>query len=227
MHYQLFIPNMKTLDPAKLADLGLPGFEKGAQWHELSAEQSPCEKLGVLVTYPKPGGPIHQNHINTDRQEWIPAASDGMADDRVGRYWMGFWKDDPATPEDLLLPGAVGGRNNGVLMGDGNRWLIPSIAYLNMDFVLSPDGRYTQQIPERFTDYVWGIMALFNRNGDEMQARFDVEELFPHIIRGLKFNYRLTSEVAFHLRLFNTQTTVAAFSEMANAGMALIEGSAV
>lgn len=92
------------------------------------SEGGPDGGGGVLV-YFDPRGRFAPNMLATidmAAQDWLPAAPDGELP--AGRYWVGIWKQQKPTPDDLQRATLVDGAP--LLLRDGREWVIPIADYL-------------------------------------------------------------------------------------------------
>lgn len=212
MHYQLFLPRKTGQDPQHLVDVGLGDHVANVNWFE--DRKGPTGQGGVFAAWPRTDAP--DMGYFPKRQSWCPAvAQDGRP---AGRYWIGFWNDAPPTPDDLKRPAQFDGY--WLELGDGRRWVIPKAVLLPQDLTLAEDGTLVRAPQERFREFWKRSEQWYRRmvlcNLDEStirvdealsQERLDVE-WWDYLLSALALNYRLTPEVASHLKLFNTANRV-------------------
>ena len=163
-----------------------------------------------------------------DQQTWIPSAASG--DRATGAYWVGLWNEDAPTEEDLRRPDHRAG--SWVTLGDGGKWLVPTLGTLDRHPRLQPDGSLQWCIDEAFN---WLVTDLEKReatgvtrttqNGQEVRSFiYDDEKDFWFLCRLLQINYRLTPEVVSHLGLLTRVTIRAMVATMMD--MVLVEDDA-
>lgn len=203
MHYQIFIPGGRGQNPQQLVDVGLADLVAGAEFMDVA--KGPDGKAGGVVAWRRPGQA--QMGYQAGIQEWIPAAP--REDLSLGRYWVGFWNDSPATSKELSRPYPQPGRR--VALGDSQEWLIPAAKELDADMVLADDGTWKFEVQRRFHSFYLEYLRWFQffataKDGDA----FDFAEAAEFVLLGLRTNYRLVPEAASHLRLFTKETVTQA-----------------
>lgn len=198
MHFQIFLPNQQTQNKQALVDAGLADFRDGAQMMPLATNHGPGDQPGTIVSWPKVGA--GEFGFYPERQEWLAAIPSGEL--KAGRYWVGFWKDKPLVPEDLLLKHATWG--SPVILGDGRMWTIPTIQAFPRDVIRNREtGEYELTVQDRYHAAHFQAMGWLEKLKADEQAPWS--ELARFVESVLCLNYRLTPEVVDHLRLFNTK----------------------
>lgn len=192
-HFQIFLPDVRGQKPELLEAVGLADFFDAAVWQP---SPGPDGKHGMLLAWPSPGD---QRHVyNAEQQTWRPALPiDGLA---AGRYWIGFWNDAAPTPKQLQRRYPYRGR--WMKLGDGQQWLCPEAAELPTDMIRADDGSWKYEVQRQF--------AAFCHDCDRWLVRLELRDEDPILLDdvatfvegALRLNYRLTPEVANHLRLF-------------------------
>lgn len=201
-HYLIFIPGDDRADPSKLDAVGLSHLKANAFFHPI--QQGPSGLRGVNVAW----NSLDQKHFDADKQTWIEAVPNG--DLKAGRYWVGFWKDDPPTPTDLAWQGT---RFEGsmITLGDGNQWLIPAAGLLPSTWKLNRDGEPELQVKELFTKFFerskqWFVQFI-EHDASDVSIRLNAD-VWEYLYEALSFNYRMTPEVVSELGLWNTSNIV-------------------
>lgn len=203
MHFQIFIPkqiNDGSSPAAMLAKIGLADLADGAFSTTGSAEDSPTDSGGIVIGWV----PSHVGfRKNREGQTWVPSIATN--EHEAGTYWVGFWDDSPPRPEELQRPDKQLHRGDLTTMADGNQWLIPSFKRLPRDLVPDSDGKLVSETKPRFKS-LEELGTFWSHRLDEGDIPFsEIAEVTIHIMR---LNYRLTQEVAFHLRILDTETIV-------------------
>lgn len=104
-----------ALDPS-VAPMGIEILEGG-----------PGDSAGTLIYFDRRGGsPSQFTHIDLARQRWAPASKDGELP--MGRYHVGYWRDHPPGPDELVRADVVDGQP--VTLRDGRSWIVPIADYL-------------------------------------------------------------------------------------------------
>lgn len=197
MHYQLWIPNARGQDPRMLEELGLADFIVGAEF--MPEAKGPVEGPGVIIAWRRPGHALIG--YQPDRQTWLPAVPrEGLAG---GRFWLGFWNDQPVTPQDLARAYPQPGHR--VQLGDGREWLVPLAKELTADLKMQDDGTWRYEIQRRFHAFYLDYLRWITLFGEASEGTtYDFGEAADFVLQGLRINYRLLPEAVSHLRLFDT-----------------------
>lgn len=205
MRFLIYIPSVPgvvTPNDEKLTAVGLPALAAGCA--SITTPQGPDGKSGVVFSWPT-NDPRSTMGYLPDIQEWIPAEAVGDLPEK--RYWVGFVKGFPPTPQDLAWPNQLDGEL--VTLGDGRAWKIPAAG------MLPKNSRYTAgtwgwAVQEEFEAYweescQW-YMDLITKQLSEDQTTTVGAECCDYLTRALSMNYRITPEVVSHLKLFSTRT---------------------
>lgn len=178
-----------------LENVGLDDLIDGHEAVQLTPQQSPDGKGGLLFAWRKPGDT--RFCYREKEQTWIDAVPD--CDLESGRYMVGFWDDSPPEPQELMRNYPYpGGKHE---LGD-REWLFPTLAELPREAVLMDDGTWKFAVQRTYYQLwiereTWAEFIL-----DETKVA-DFGELVAWLLRCLKLNYRLTPEVADHIKLFD------------------------
>lgn len=197
MHFQIFIPKTRDMWP-ELSEVGLGDLAPNA--HHVELATGPGNVAGRLFSWPTVEHP-QNNYL--PGSEWIPAAADGERP--AGRYLVGIRTDSPPTPGDLARERQYDGDD--ILLGDGNRWLIPAACQLPQAMTLQPDGRIALTVRQQFEDFwkrseQWFRWYIGYREGLD----FSDADLWHYAIESLGLNYRIVPELVSHLGLIGTDT---------------------
>ncbi len=221
MHFLIFIPAADT--PAEtptqaLERVGLADFIPGHEGMAHAGPKSPDDvaRPGTLIAWRRPGK-NDRMHVQPKEQTWIPALPNGPDGEGRGRYLVGFWNDSPPTPDDLLLPHADWGES--VELNDGNRWAFPQVQKFTRELIRGENGQWQAHVMERhqrcfFQANIWLEMIQDDKP-------FAMAELADFVEETLKLNYRLTPEIASHLRLFDTNNILEALAAILNCSIGL------
>jgi len=211
MHYQLFIPDTTSPDPAILDAVGLADLRQGAEL--LPTAEGPGGRKGLIVAWRKPGKA--QIGYQPAKQTWFANATQG--DVETGAYWIGLWNDSPLLPatirRDYPKPG------NTVTLGDNQEWTIPIAKELPADIILQDDGSFRFDVQRQYHAFYLEYLTWLEkfaqcREGDQ----FDFGQAAHFVLAGLRINYRLLPEVASRLKLLNTENVTTAMFAIMNPG---------
>ncbi len=205
MRFLIYIPSIEgdvTPQDEKLTKVGLPALARGCA--TIATPQGPDGKPGVVFSWPTNDPRSVMGYLPA-LQEWIPAAAVG--DLKESRYWVGFVKNLPPTPQDLAWPNQLEG--DAIALGDGRTWTIPAAG------MLPKSSRYTSEgwgwsVLKEFEDYwndscQWYLELITKQISDDGQTTV-AASCCDYLTRALSMNYMLTPEVVSHLGLFNTRT---------------------
>lgn len=196
MHFLLFIPGSHGADIP--ASVGLDALREGASFTPIDA--GPGGQAGNLVTWSTPFRHCPAVY-DPARQDWEPAVP--LNGREAGRYWVGFWRDRPPRPDDLLRADAQ--RGAAIQFGDGELWEVPRAWELPFDVIRGQGGLYELCVQRRFTEFFVGVHAWKVRFDNAKEgAGFLTADLAEFVEMALGINYRLTPEVISHLRLFQS-----------------------
>lgn len=208
MHFQIFVPQKSDV-AGTLIDVGLAHL---AQDFDAKSSTGPATEAGhvdagAVFAWRTPGA--HRWGFEPDEQTWIAAAADPERDLPAGRYYVGCWNASPPTPRDLSR--RYQERGDFLKLGDGHDWLVPVAADLPRDLLLQDDGSLKFELQRQFYDYGVAVDAWSRRvehlNSESTDGNpVSFEETFRFALQALSINYRITPEVAAHLRLFSDRT---------------------
>lgn len=151
----------------------------------------PCERRGWLVARlgKKESLPLY----NAETQTWRQCEG--------GKYWLGYVTASPPGPGELEREEAV--VSWGVILGDKNRWFVPSQKVLPAYWNIDDDGEMIQQLRPAYTALSKEAGVLFDfYMAKGLDATFEMilekkAEMRDLAIRALALNYRVTKwEVA-------------------------------
>lgn len=196
MDFQIFIPGADSAE-AGLTSVGLRHLAVDVTFSPLRA--GPDGQPGVLCSWiPARGRP--RVGYQPDQQEWIPAIA--QEDYPAARYWVGFWKDSPPSPEVLRRPYPYMG--SPVRLDDGNEWIFPRVESIPMTLVRQDDGSTAFLPQRRLSEYVAAAELLRPvLNGLAPGAQTTWSGIRDVLEMGLNANYRLTPEVCDRLKLWS------------------------
>lgn len=209
MHFQIYVPGARDVAP-ELEKVGLGDFVANAE--AMRCDNGPDGKDGAIFAWWNPR--CRQIGYRPNEQTWIPS--------QCGRYWSGIWNQQLPRSEEL-----VRAQERGVVMvlGDGNPWLIPTIPKVEREMVIGKDGLGRMELPRRWEPIVMEQMRWieFLRSNERFSLTEEVFwQFFDLSVMALRMNYRITREVAGHMRLFSTEVAARAFNaivgELLNVG---------
>ena len=203
-HYLVYVPGehvrAATADGAHpLAHVGLPDHAAGA--FAVALADGPDGKGGQLYAWVA-GTARHRLHYNADEQDWIPAVP--HHDQPAERYWIGFWKDSPVTPRDIMRPRTTPGTE---LPIGKHAWRIPAADLLPAVAAFMPDGTWATEVEDEYREYrsaVETIRLTLAAGYEDME----LADIFSFDLQALQVNYRLPREVAQHMRVLTTESAV-------------------
>lgn len=201
-HYLIYVP-AQHFDAAEksgkhpLEHVGLPDHIPNAMGVRIT--DGPDHKGGQLYGW-LASTAQHRLNYDSGQQEWKPAVPCG--DEPAQRYWLGFWKESPITPRDLIRPQTTPGTE---LPIGQYAWRIPSADLLPAVAVLGITGEWTTEVRPDYREY-WSAAETMRAT---LAAGFDeleMDAVCEFCLKALSVNYRLTREVASHLQIFSTET---------------------
>lgn len=147
-------------------------------------------------------------------QEWRKSPIGGDE----ATWWLGWWKADPPTPDDLARERQIQGHL--VELADGNRWLIPvARRYRIPDDADQPqwlpafpcrrelgaDGKFTPgdvvEPYRKLWDYIEPMLKAFGPNADG-EIAFD--DICQFQVEALRLNYRVSTVEVWALGLLDS-----------------------
>jgi hypothetical protein len=200
MHFQIYIPGQPDVTGSLEKVGGRPDFVANAE--AITAPAGPDGQAGAIFAWWN----RQDRHIGyqPERQEWIKSPNG---------YWVGFWKDDPPSPEQLARPYQERGKF--VTLGDGNRWLVPEVHEIDRHLVLADDGTWKYEV-QRQHHKLWleslSWAERFAGASPGTRVVLDMTLLIGFVVAVLRLNYRLVPEVVSHLRLLTRHGIAQPFS---------------
>ena len=199
MHFQIYIPGASDV-ASELEKADMADFVGNAE--ALRVPDGPDGTGGAVFAW----WHKQDRHIGyrPDQQHWIKSAEG---------YWVGMWKDDPPSPQQLARPYQERGR--WVTLGDGNSWLIPEVHEIDRNLILGDDGTWKFEV-QRKHHQLWleSICWAENFFGKKPGAgvTLNLLQMIEFVISVLRLNYRIVPEVASHLRLLTKHGIAVPFS---------------
>jgi hypothetical protein len=213
-HHLVFVDNELLRGESKEAAfkrVGLEDHTAGCDALQVSPEQSPSGSAGILFAWRSKGD--DQIIFNAEKQQWMKSA-DG--------YWVGVWKDNLPTEEQLRRPYMQKGV--WVPFGTGEKWKLPTVATIDQELALKDDGKweykplrelswYSEEIEKRQSSFDYEETP---EGGLNVNLRYDPLEDIQLVIRALRINYRILPEVVAMTRLMTTRNVKEAYGIMFN-----------
>lgn len=211
-HHLIFIPSAVTqgrpIDVLFKA-VDLEDHIGGCTAMSLNDADSPCGEAGMLYAWLSKGD--NNMIVDKDKQKWMKSASG---------YWVGVWKDNYPTEEQLRRPYMQPGLWIPGLAGD-KTWKLPVPESLNPRMAMDDDGSW-KFVPMR--EYAWYVEEIQKRRA-EMETieedgqkfwRYDLNPLvdIALLIRVLRINYRMLPEVCHLCEMFTRDDVNAAYKQM-------------
>jgi hypothetical protein len=194
MHHLIFIPGDGICNPKKLSDIGLPE-------HAANASIAPTH-YGPHRDFPQ--GALRRGVICS----WsisVPSAFDAKSqswtESADGKYWIGLIRGEPlSTPRELALDCQIEGALT--TLGDGNRWILPSVETLNQRIMLAEHGQIDLARYGMFVrDAARWFTAMLEWDFDAEKNSIDAD-VVDFLIDALRLNYRLPPDLARRMNLF-------------------------
>lgn len=211
-HHLVFIENEVAQGKPKdklFKEIGLEDHIAGCDALPVSAEESPCDKAGILFAWRSPKD--NQIIVKMSEQEWMKSAAG---------YWVGVWKDNLPTEEQLRRTYMQKGQ---WIELRGGKWKLPTPATIDKDLALNDDGTwkyvpirelswYSEECEKRYADFEFGEV---DENGKmAMRLVYHPLEVVNLIVRALRINYRITPEVVHLMRLVTERNVSEAYGKI-------------
>lgn len=203
-HYLVYVPRehceaAQQLDATRspLEHVGLADHVAGA--FSLAVADGPDNKGGTLFAWQPNNGAVRL-HYRADEQDWIPAVP--RYDQPAERYWLGFWRDSPVTPRDILRPRTTPGTE--LAIGE-HSWRIPSAEMLPAVAAFMPDGEWATEVEPAYREY-WSAVESLRLTLLAGREEMELAEMFEFCLQALSVNYRLAREVLGHLQVLSTES---------------------
>jgi hypothetical protein len=192
-HFLIFVPGRGTGCKADLEKIGIGDLVDGTQ-SSTAIDVGPDGGPGVVWGWELQSDTIVPQY-KPEQQTWHQ--SEEIGEWKEGRYWFGFYKDRPVTPEKLLRKKIF--QSMEIELGDGNHWQVPIAAYLPHNWGLK--GR---KIAEPFSEYsekAEKYFVIFCEHKPEEIVK--VDDGFGFCCEGLGLNYRITPDIVDALNLID------------------------
>lgn len=210
MHQIIFIPGEpERLEAAeRLAEVGLIDHRErsfaipappGLLPEELRLDDNPDEPPGVVCFWVDSNWSIPPSARHGFC--WLSAVEWGQFP--ADRYYIGFDPDAKPTPIELLRMDPIQGEP--ILLGDGNRWIIPTPKTTG-HILFARDGAMGMAVPPRLAEF-WHRVMTFSEDLSERKGVYDVSEAFNLALSALNVNYRLPREMLGTLELLTSSST--------------------
>jgi len=203
MHYLIYISGNTNAGPDQLKAVGLA--DHVTDHEQCATPTGPDNGRGSLFAW-RSRHPQQPVVFAPDRQRWVAAiARDGLA---ASRFWIGWEKDSPPGPRDLIREENYTGYL--CKLGDSHEWIVPNAAMLPHNFRLSNTGDVTLVIQERFREFWeksrdWYQRFALNPDAEQIKVPAD---WFHYLTFALSLNYRILPELISELELFTTQNAI-------------------
>lgn len=197
------IPKVSTIGAKQLAKVGLaPVFDKVKE-SQRPAGRGPGGGQCTLVCI---GGNGKSLFYKPAEQTWQKSHN--------GKYWVGFYNDDPPTEQGLRRKTQLAGHY--VELTDGGKWLVPVARILSggsrlpQSLILGSNGEViTEPLPQYagFSSKVEKAWEDFQvENGwKEGELQLSIAERMKLAIEALGWNYHVQTEEVNLLKLITTQ----------------------
>ena len=194
MHFLVYLPSEHANAAETLASVGLGHLSEGAQ---RAAPVKGPDGEGTIYTWDLSVNPVYR----PEQQEWVPAVQMGHMP--AGRYQVGFSKQHPPTPRELMHPLPIDGR--AVRFGDGQDWVLPKYLDIPYSIVRNEQGEWVYKALERYASFLLAVSVWHDRMSGECAGTPATDaDLCDLVEQALSINYRLVPEVVNQLGLFRT-----------------------
>jgi hypothetical protein len=196
-----FLEDTNQADTEAIESAGLSDRLPIGHIEQRPVSQGPSGKSGVVLAYS--GVVLYQ----PETQKWRDC----------GGYWLGYDKEKPPMPKDILREDALAGHL--CKLGDGENWLIPICRAIQtgaffekgIQFALSESGEWEERIRPEFTKLCKDIEVLYSA----FSAQYFGQEItvddgenfnqFDACERALALNYRISKWEIDALSLFTQE----------------------
>lgn len=189
-----FLPGRQAIAPEEIATV--TGGMVPAAWHKRAASAGPD---GNGIMFARAGVSMH---YDADGQKW----------EQHGDLWIGYNKDNPPGPADLLRPDAI--RGHMVTLNDGQVWEIPILRILDpgivlpqyQQFFLAADGSRRMELRPEYVDLGRRVELVWEKlmeSAKEGRTSFDIESGSDMIEEAIGLNYFAGPHEISILRLMN------------------------
>ena len=198
----IFVPGQRMATQETLREIGCgPLLDKTVAAMKVDATvEGPNVDQGSLFYVEQPGSPRKPIvSVDIKLQTWSEAARSN--DLERGRYWLGYWTDNPPQPEDLQRDRLCDGQL--VELADGRQWAIPVADYLPTRLTIDPEtGAELEVVAKRFEQFTRKANQLFEHFLSDDLVKIIDSELIVHVPDGLSFaaealaiNYRVNRDL--------------------------------
>jgi len=199
-----FIPHKNGANRQHLVDAGLEMLlregDESPRFGDL-AGTGPGELPGQIVSWSE------DVFYLPDKQDWTPALPDPKRGLKAGRYWIGTLKGQKPTPAELARKESVAYDGIGMILGDGNAWVIPNALAFPHYLGLNPEGELDRfPVQDCMPVYERTLWALEHaQKFIQGEAELDSKAAFVYVTEMLAVNYRICPQLVSSLQLFNEQ----------------------
>jgi len=209
MNPLIYIPGQVVRKRETLLAIGLGSMldsHVSACWNDVF-EHGPDGQAGQIVFFDCPHAPHTSSPrgLNLETQEWREAAKCG--DLARGRYWIGWDKKNPPSPEDLIRSKTV--PSESVPLLDGEEWEIAVASFVphrrGIDMETGEEIRVPQAQFATYADEckVWEAFFMdFGQTAGDLVGRvLNLKGGFKFCVDSLAINYRVNSDLIDGLQL--------------------------
>ncbi len=212
-NFLYFVPDKTHPSPELRERVGLghviPALESPDEAIVMTGH-SPSGATGVLFRRAAHGQPFLK--YDPEAQHWAEVPDGG--------YWLGYWREQPPTPDELAREELIG--SYVLSLGDG-KWRVPAARCfpegtdLPEALLLGPGGNVVREPLPRFAavcrlaDDVWQMVKyeMGIEEPPEDWQMMTAEGCWPIACEILSINYRMGEPEVSALRLLNTQNVQA------------------
>ncbi len=206
--FAIFVPGTSLVTEETLRELGCgPLLDATVSAMKIDATvEGPGGEAGQLFYVEQPGSPRRPLvSVDLATQTWTEASRDG--EKPPGRYWLGYWTDDPPAPDDLQRPTLIDGQL--VELCDGRQWAIPVADFLPKRLTFDREtGEETEVVATKHEAFTVEANRLFEHFLSEDLVKVVEGEHVVSVPNGLRFaidalavNYRVNRDLVDMLGL--------------------------
>lgn len=197
------IPNVNTVGAELLANVGLSQLFDRAKETQRHITRGPGGGQCTLVCIGDNGKSLFYKPAE---QTWQKSHN--------GKYWVGFYNDDPPTEQCLRRKMQLAGHY--VELTDGGKWLVPVARILSggsrlpQSLILGSNGQVTTEALPQYAEFSSKVEKLWEdfqiENGwKEGKLQLSIAERMQLAIEALGWNYHVRTEEVNLLKLITSQ----------------------
>jgi len=199
------VDNEDVLSEKVITDAGLSNIFDGIDDISVSAYNGPGG--GKCVLFMGAGGSSRKIKYLPDEQKWVKSKN--------GKYWIGFYKDDPPTQSELARQKKLNGHS--VKLTDGDQWQIPlarmaqGVSALPQSLILAADDQVQLDEIETYSGFfllatkLWDDFMIEAKAADDDELNLNLVARLKLAIMALNFNYHVGIDEINMLKLIDSE----------------------